>query len=271
MKRPLIGKRILITRAREQSVEFTNLLQKLGAEVIEFPTIKIVPPISWKKLDQAIDQLDSYDWIIFTSVNGVNFFFQRLIEKRKQDSLPPSIKICAIGPATANQLREKKIPVSYMPKEYIAEAILKGFKKISIRGKRILLARAKKARDLLPKGLKEMGAKVDVVEAYRTVRPKEGGRQLKKILIGEKIDAIAFTSSSTVNHFVKLLGGVDLKKTLKNIAIACIGPVTSQTAKEKGLEVQIQPKVYTIRGLSQAMREYFLRKGNQHSSSNCEG
>lgn len=269
MKSPLIGKRILITRAREQAADFTNQLKKLGAEVIEFPTIKIVPPTSWKRLDQAIDQLESYDWVIFTSVNGVNFFYQRLKEKRKKDALPPWIKVCAIGPATANQLKEKKIPVSYIPKEYIAEAILKGFEKMSLRGKRILLVRAKRARDLLPKGLKERGAEVDVVEAYRTVKPKGGGRQLRKILIEEKIDAIAFTSSSTVDHFVELLKGVDLKKTLKNIAIACIGPVTSRTAKGKGLNVQIQPHEYTIPGLSQALREYFLRKRDPHSLSKC--
>ena len=259
-KKPLREKKILITRAREQSGEFAARLKKLGAEVIEFPTIEIVPPLHWGEVDRAIAQLKSYDWMIFTSANGVNFFWQRLKEKGKHRYLPSSLKVCAIGPATANQLREKKIPVSYMPKEYIAEAILKGFERMPIKGKRILLARAKKARDVLPKGLRKMGGMVDVLEVYRTVRPKGEARRLKKHLTEEKIDAITFTSSSTVDHFVELLKGIELKKALKNIAIACIGPVTSRTAREQGMKVQIQPKEYTIPGLCRAIAIYFSNK-----------
>jgi uroporphyrinogen III methyltransferase/synthase len=255
--KPLSGKKILITRPREQSGEFTAQLKKLGAEVIELPTIEIVPPKSWEKLDRAISQLKSYDWIIFTSANGVHFFWQRLKEKRKYRDLPSSLKICAIGPATALQLKEKNIPVSFIPKEYIAESILKGFGRIPIKGKRILLARAKKARDILPKGFRKMGGIVDVVEVYRTIRSKREARRLKKLLLEEKIDAITFTSSSTVDHFAELLKEVDLKKTLKDIAIACIGPVTSQTARKRGMKVHIQPKEYTIPGLSKAIAKYF--------------
>ena len=259
-KKPLNGRKILITRALEQSGEFTARLKKLGAEVIEFPTIEIAPPKSWGKLDRAISQLKSYDWMIFTSANGVNFFWQRLKEKGKHRDLPSSLKICAIGPATANQLNEKKITVSYMPKEYIAEAILKGFERMPIKGKRILLARAKKARDVLPKGLRKMGGMVDVLEVYQTVRPKGGVKRLRKLLSEERIDAITFTSSSTVDHFVELLKGMDLKKALKDIAIACIEPVTSQTARERGMKVHIQPKEYTIPGLTRAIAKYFGKK-----------
>jgi len=255
-KKPIAGKKILITRAREQSGDFSTLLKKMGAEVIEFPTIEIVPPLRWKELDQAIRQLKSYDWIIFTSANGVNFFWQRL-RKQGKYHLPSSLKVCAIGPATANQLKEKKTSVDYMPKEFIAESILKGFDKMAIGGKRILLARAKKARDVLPKGLRKMGAEVDVVEVYRTVKPKAGARRLKKILTEERIDAVTFTSSSTVDHFVKLLKKEDLKQLLRKIALACIGPVTAKTAKEWGMKVQIQPKQYTIPGLTQAIADYF--------------
>jgi len=256
-KKTFIGKKILITRSREQSGEFAARLRKLGAEVIEFPTIEIVPPRSLEKLDRAISKLKSYDWMIFTSANGVNFFWQRLKEKGKHRALPSSLKTCAIGPATANQLKEKKIPVSYMPKEYIAEAILKGFERMPIKGKRILLARAKKARDVLPKGLRKMGGMVDVVEVYRTVRPKGGAKRLRKLLSEERIDVITFTSSSTVDHFVELLKGMDLKKALKDIAIACIGPVTTRTARERGRKVHIQPKEYTIPGLTRAIAKYF--------------
>src|SRR4030042_2314607 len=250
------GKRILITRAREQSGEFATMLKKTGAEVMELPTIEIVPPFSWKELDRVLPRLRSYDWLIFTSANGVHFFWQTLTEKGKI-RLPSSMKVCAIGPATAKQLKEKKISVDYMPKEFIAESILDGFQKKFIKEKRILVARAKKARDILPKGLRKMGAKVDVVEVYRTVKPKGGSKRLRQLLTDGKIDVIIFTSSSTVNHFADLLKKEDLKKRLKGIAIACIGPVTANTAKEWGMKVQIQPKQYTIPALTGAIVEYF--------------
>ncbi len=251
------GKKILITRARDQSVEFTTRLKKLGAEVIEFPTIEIVPPSSWKGVDRAIAQLKSYHWIIFTSANGVSFFYQRLKEKRKNLRLPMSLKVCAIGPATASQLKKKGFPVHYIPKEYVAEAVLDGFKKMGVEGKRILLARAKKARDILPKGLKRFGAEVNVVDAYRTIKPKGGPIRLKRLLSEGQIDVITFTSSSAVNHFVDLLKKEDFKKLLKGISIACIGPITARTVRESGLKVHIQPKEYTIPALTRAIAEYF--------------
>jgi uroporphyrinogen III methyltransferase/synthase len=251
------GKRILITRARDQSSVFAVKLKNLGAEVTEFPTIEILPPRSWKKLDEAMNRLRSYDWIVFTSVNGVHFFWRRLKEKRKNLSRLFSLKVAAIGPATAKKLQEKGIRVSYKPKEFVAEGILRGFKKINLKGRRILLARAEKARDILPKGLRKMGAKVDVVEAYRTAKPIGGSKALKQVLADGKFDVITFTSSSTVNHFVELLKKEDLKKILKGIAIASIGPITTQTAKRLGMKVQIQPKQYTIPALTQAIVKYF--------------
>lgn len=256
-KTPLLGKKILITRARDQSAEFAARLKRLGAKVIEFPTIEILPPTSWKEVDRAIDQLKSYDWAIFTSANGVLFFWQRLIDKGKNHPLLSSLKICAIGPATAKQLEEKGMRIEYIPKEFVAESVLKGFEKIDLKGKRILLARAKVARDILPKGLRKMGAEVDVVEAYRTVNPRGGTKRLNQLLLERGIDAITFTSSSTVNHFAELLKKEDLKILLKDIAIACIGPITAKTARRWGMRVQIQPKQYTILGLAQAIVEYF--------------
>jgi uroporphyrinogen III methyltransferase/synthase len=256
-KKLLTGRKILITRAREQLGDFATLLKKMGAEVIQFPTIEIVPPPRWRELDQAIDQLRSYDWLIFTSANGVKFFWERLKERKKHPHLSSSLKVCAIGPATTRQLRRKKISVDYMPKEFVAESILKGFEKKSIKGKRILLARAKKARDILPNGLKKMGAEVNVVEVYRTVKPKGGSKRLKELLTEGKMDVIAFTSSSTVDHFVELLKKGNLEKLLKGIAIACIGPVTARTARGWGMKVKIQPKQYTIPSLAQAISQYF--------------
>jgi len=257
IKKPLTGKRILITRARDQSSEFATKLRNLGAKVIEFPTIQILPPSRWKGLDQAIDQLKSYDWIIFTSANGVKFFFQRLEERTFPLRFPASLKVCAIGPATAKQLKGKGVRVDYTPKEFIAEAILDGFGKMAVQGKRILLARVKQARDVLPKGLRKMGAEVDLIEVYRTVKPRGGVKRLKQLLTVDKPDVITFTSSSTVNHFVELLKTEDLKKLLKDITIACIGPITAQTVKKWGMKVKIQPNQYTISALTRAIAEYF--------------
>jgi uroporphyrinogen III methyltransferase/synthase len=259
-KTPLTGKRILITRARDQSTVFATELRNLGAEVIEFPTIEIVPPPSWEKLDRAIGQLESYDWILFTSVNGVNFFWKRFREKGKSPFHLLRVKVCAIGPATAYQLQEKGIHVDYTPREFVAEAILKGFEKMELKGKRILLARAEEARDILPKGLRKMSAKVDVVEAYRTVKPKGGLRRLKKVLADGGIDVITFTSSSTVNHFAELFKKDELKGLLGGITIACIGPITARTAKGWGMRVRVQPKEYTIPALSEAIAAYFARR-----------
>jgi uroporphyrinogen III methyltransferase/synthase len=265
-KKPLAGKKLLITRARDQAAVFSSSLRDLGAEVIELPTIEIVPPASWKGLDKAINQIESYSWLIFTSANGVNFFWQRWKERNK-DRLPPSLRICAIGPATAYQLMEKGIEVHTTPKEFVAEAILRGFEKSMLKGKRILLARAKEARDILPEGLRKRGAKVDVVETYRTVKPKGGSKRLKQLLRKGKVDAITFTSSSTVNHFGELLKKEDLQNLLSGITIACIGPITARTAKNWKMRVQIQPKEYTIPALTQAIAQYFVKKthASQHS------
>ncbi len=259
-EKPLFGKRILITRSKKQSSEFSSLLKKNGAEVIELPMIEIVPPRSWKGVDQAIDRLKIYDWIVFTSANGVDFFFERLKDRKKTFTSLSSPKVCAIGPATASRLAERKVFVHLMPKEYVAESILEAFKRESMEGKRILLARAQKARDVLPKGLEKLGARVDVVEVYRTIRPKGGSGKLKRILKERKVDLITFTSSSTVNHFIELLKGEDLESLLQGVLIACIGPVTSERAKQWGMKVQIQPREYTIKGLTQAIVDYFKPK-----------
>ncbi len=266
-KLPLTGKRILITRAREQSAGFAAGLRELGAEVLEVPTIEILPPLRWDDLDRSVDQLASYDWVIFTSANGVKFFWQRLEERKKDLSLPPDLKVCAIGPATAKKLKEKKARIDYVPEEYVAEAILKGFAAVPMSGKGILLARARVARDILPKGLRQMGAKVDVVEVYRTVKPKGGARRLQQLFSESRIDVVTFTSSSTVNHFADLLKKEDLEILLKDTAIASIGPITTRTAKELGLEVRIQPEDYTIPALTQAIVDYFSNSKRQSSNA----
>jgi len=195
---------------------------------------------------------------IFIALTPI-FFWQRLIDKGKNSRLLSSLKICAIGPATAKELKKKGIGVDYVPKKFVAESILQGFRKMMIQGKRILLARAKVARDILPKGLRKMGAEVDVVEAYRTLKPRGGKKRLKQLFTDEKMDIITFTSSSTVNHFAELLKEDDLKILLRGITIACIGPITAQTAKKWGMRVQIQPRQYTIPALTRAIARYFAQ------------
>ncbi|MCX8117370.1 MAG: uroporphyrinogen-III synthase [Desulfobacterota bacterium] len=259
-KKPLSGKTILVTRAREQSADFASRLERLGAEVIPLPMIEIVPPRSWEGMDRAISSLRSYDWIIFTSVNGVAFFFDRLKEMGKTPRSLSKARICAIGPATAEALRKRGVRVEYIPKQFVAESILRGLKRKGIEGKRILLARAERAREVLPEGLQSMGARVDQVEAYRTVKPKGASIRLKKLLGQRKVDVVTFTSSSTVHHFIDLLKGEEVPALLKGVAIACIGPVTAESAREAGLRVHIQPEVYTIPALTRAIERYFRRE-----------
>ncbi len=258
-EKPLSGKKILITRARDQAAVFATSLRDLGAEVVEFPTIEIVSPLRWDELDRAIDQLGSYDWLIFTSANGVNFFWQRLEERGKGLRLPSSLKVCAIGPATAYQLKEKGIEVDYTPKEFVAEAILKGFEKMMLKGRRILLARARQARDILPKGLRQMGAKVDVVIAYRTIRSDRDASVILPLLDGGKVDVITFTSPSTVTHFLGIMGP-DFRLPSK-VRIAFIGPVTAGAARNAGLAVDVVEERYASPGLVDALAAYFERQG----------
>ncbi|MFQ5788195.1 MAG: uroporphyrinogen-III C-methyltransferase, partial [Thermodesulfobacteriota bacterium] len=205
--KPLFGKKVLITRARKQSNTFVELLQELGAEVMVFPTIEIVPPKNWSELDNAIKGISTYDWLIFTSVNGVHYFFERLRKKNRDLRNLKGIKIAAIGEQTAVAVNKQGLIVDLKPDEYRAEGLIGKFKQIDLTGNRILLPRAKVARNILPKELTRMGSVVNVVTAYETKKPnskniKRVENDLKKGLI----DVIAFTSSSTVNNFFSIFG-----------------------------------------------------------------
>jgi uroporphyrinogen III methyltransferase/synthase len=288
-KRPLFGKRILITRAREQAGEMVETIEELGGEAIELPTIKIVAPQSYEVLDRAIHRISepgawslepgavsgvpgasslacpersrrepeasAYDWIIFTSANGVEFFFQRLRELRKDVRILKGIKLAAIGPATAGKLEKAGLLIDFMPGEYVAEAVIEGLKNLGISGKRVLIPRAEVAREILPQELERLGAKVDAVPTYRTVSDPSAIEELRKLLSEARINIIAFTSSSTVKNFMKATQGLDLANLLKDVQIACIGPVTAETAEECGLVVSVTAKDYTIQGLVQSMVE----------------
>ncbi len=257
--KPLEGKTIVITRAQHQAAEFSAGLTVLGARVIEFPTIEIVPPDSWAPLDRAIDGLQGYDWVIFTSANGVRSFVARLRARgRNIDSLK-GIRFCAIGPRTAREMKGERIEAHLVPREYRAEAVVESLAKQGLVGKRVLLARAKKAREILPQGLKSHGARVDVVEAYQTVQPKGETSNLLRLLEEGRIDAIAFTSPSTVSNFMEMFASNrdELLKGLDGVAIAVIGPITRERAVEVGLPVHISPEEYTIPALTSAMAGYF--------------
>jgi uroporphyrinogen III methyltransferase/synthase len=256
-RRPLFGKRILVTRAREQASSFVELLEAQGAEVLQFPLIEFAPPETWRPLDQAIERLETYRWVIFTSANGVEAFFLRLQALRQDARRLGAAKICAIGPATAEILERHSIIPDVVPREFRAEGVIEAFAQYDLRGARILLPRAEVARDLLPKELEELGATVEVVPAYRTVRADANRELLKQLLQDRKIDLVTFTSSSTVTTFMELLGTENLKALLEGVQIACIGPITAATAEGFGVTVNIQPKQYTIPALAEAVLHYY--------------
>jgi uroporphyrinogen III methyltransferase/synthase len=256
-RRPLLGKRILVTRAREQARDFVELLEAQGAEVVQFPLIEFTPPETWEPLDKAIKRLETYRWVIFTSANGVAAFFLRLGALRQDARRLGVAKICAIGPATAEALERHSIIPNVVPKEFRAEGIIEAFKQYDLREARILLPRAEAARDLLPKELEELGATVEVVPAYRTLRADADREMLKQLFQDRKIDLVTFTSSSTVTAFMELLGTEDLKARLEGVRIACIGPITAATAEGFGVAVDITAKPYTIPSLAESIVHYY--------------
>lgn len=248
----LSGRRVVVTRPQDQAQELYNRLRILGAEPVAFPVIAIAPPEPGGPLDQAIARLASYDWVIFTSVNGVEHFWTRLVDSSQDQTVvtdsqspTPGLKIAAIGPATAQALRQRGASVHLMPAEYRAEAILDAIGDVA--GQRILLPRADIARPALADGLREMGALVDEVTAYRTVPTKPAPAAFEALQAG--VDVITFTSSSTVRNFVAMTADLDYGDPL----IACIGPVTAATARELGLQVDVVAQEYTINGLLESI------------------
>jgi uroporphyrinogen-III synthase len=256
----LSGLRILVGRARHQASALSSGLRELGAVVVEIPFIEIREPHSYKPLDTALRNLRHYDWLVLTSVNGVEATFRRLKKLRLTHRQLRHLKIAAIGPATKKAVEQRGLKVNVVPKHYVAESVVESLHG-KAPGKRILLARAQVARDVIPRELRKLGAQVDVVEAYETVVPKSSRARLRAVLRGPKRrpNVIAFTSSSTVRNFVALLGTVwrghphSRKKQLEGIRFASIGPVTSATLRELGLCVDIEAKQYTIPGLLDAI------------------
>jgi uroporphyrinogen-III synthase len=247
---------VLIGRARHQAGLLSRELRKLGADVLEIPFIEIRKPRFFQPLDSALRNLRFYDWLILTSVNGVEAMWERLRKLRLNNRSLQHLKIAAIGPATKGAIEERGAKVAVVPKEYVAESVVKSLRK-QVNGKRVLLVRAKVARDVIPRELRKSGAQVDVIEAYETVVPKKSRRRLRAVLRSKKMrpDVITFTSSSTVKNFVSLLGVRGSRRTgcLEGVTLASIGPVTSGTLRELHLGVDVEARQYTIPGLIQAI------------------
>ena len=256
-KRPLLGKTVVVTRAREQASELVQRLCELGAECLEFPTIKVVPPQDPKPLDGAIARLSSYDWLVFTSVNGVNFFFERLFARNKDVRALHHLRTAVIGPATGARLLDFGLTSDIVPASYRAESVVEAFAGEDIKGQKILLPRANEARPVLPVELTKMGAVVDEVTAYETQTAQDNADGILARLKAGSIDLITFTSSSTVKNFQALLPPESLESLLKNVAIAAIGPITAETARKLGFKVEITAAAYTILGLCEAIRQYY--------------
>ncbi len=254
--KPLFGKRVLVTRSREQASVLSEKLENLGAEAWEYPTIKIQEPDDLAALDNAVAHAGDYSWIIFTSVNGVKAFFQRLKAQKLDIRTLKDAKICAIGPKTAEALEERGLLVDVMPEVFRAEAVIEALKDRIQTGDKVLLPRADLARQVLVDSLQQLGADVHEVIAYQTVLADETDTQLllEKLQAGE-IHVVTFTSSSTVTNFLKLIG--DHRDLLQGITMACIGPVTAETAEKNGLKVDICAEQYTIDGLVNAIQGYY--------------
>ena len=253
-RRPLSGRRVVVTRARAQAGELSERLERLGAEAHEFPTIEIRPPEDFRPLDEAIRDLDSFGWLIFTSVNGVEAFVDRLgyhgLDLR---AVPRGAKVAAIGPATAQRVREIGLRVDVVPEEFRAEALIESIAGASLSGQRILIPRARVAREILPQKLREAGAEVVVAPAYESVPSSEGKERLAKRLEAGEVDCVTFTASSTVENFVRAFGAREAARLLAETRVACIGPITAETARGHGIRVDAEAREYTIPGLIEAV------------------
>lgn len=251
-KKPLAGKRVLVTRARHQAEALAGQLRRLGASVVPVPSIEIRPPRSFRPLDAALRRINRYDWLILTSANGVEALFSRLRKQRMSPRHLRHLGVAAIGPATKAEVERRGLRVHVMPREYVAESVVRALRR-RVKGKRVLLVRARVARDVLPSELRRGGARVEVVEAYQTVVPPKSRRLLREVLRARRPDWVTFTSSSTARNFALLVGVGRLRAALKGTRVVSIGPVTSATLRELGVRVHVQARKFTIPGLVQAL------------------
>ena len=267
---PLAGLRIVVGRARHQASALSSGLRELGAQVIEIPFIEIRKPRSYQPLDTALKNLQDYDWLILTSVNGADALWKRIRKLRLTKRHFKHLKVAAIGPATKKAIEKRGIKVNVVPEEYVAESVVESLRD-QVAGKRVLLARARVARDVIPRELRKLGAKVDVVAAYETVIPRSSLTRLRAILknSNRRPDVITFTSSSTVRNFANLTGKNVRRERprprkaspVDDVRFVSIGPVTSSTLRELGLPVDLEAKEYTIPGLINAIVSARVKPG----------
>lgn len=249
-QRPLFGKRVVITRARSQASGFAEQLRRLGADVVQFPTIRIVDPTDPEPLRRAAADVHRYTWIIFTSVNGVERFWRALHNAGRDTRALAGVSLCAIGPATAAAMETHGARPELVPEEFVAEAVVEALvTNENLRGSRILIPRAEEARAVLPASLRAHGAQVDEVAAYRSVPDAADAGRLRDLLLGNQVDVVTFTASSTVRNYVDALGS-----WVGEAKVASIGPITSRTARELGLPVHVEASEYTIPGLIRAVK-----------------
>lgn len=252
--RPLAGWRVLVTRAGTQAKELSEPLRRKGAAVVEIPTIEIHPPASYAALDHALRKITAYNILILTSVNGVNALFDRWRKLRLPMNECNHLLAVAIGPATAKAMRAEGLDVSVVPQRYVAESVVEALRGRITNHSRVLVVRAKVARDILPNELRKMGAQVDVVEAYETKVPEGAAQRLREVFSNPatKPQVVTFTSSSTAANFLELVGG-KARESLRGVSIASIGPVTSATLTNAGFPPTIEAKQYTMDGLVEAI------------------
>ncbi|OGR88476.1 MAG: hypothetical protein A3A86_03730 [Elusimicrobia bacterium RIFCSPLOWO2_01_FULL_60_11] len=241
---------VLVTRPRGQASGFAGRLRRMGIKVFAHPAIRIIPPKSYAPLDKALRKIGSYDWLIFTSANAVDSFLKRARRLRIRPAALMGLKTCSIGPATAKAMRKAGMPVSKISRDYVAESVLDALP--SVKGMKILIPRARDAREVLPQGLRKRGARVDAVDAYRTVLDKRGAQAIRRLLAGPGLDCAAFTSASTVKNFFLAAG-----RRPKGVIAASIGPVTTRTLLSYGWKPSITARKPTTSHLAQAILNHY--------------
>ncbi len=256
-KKPLFRKRVLVTRAPGQARELVQSLTQHGAEPVEYPTIQIIAAPDFSDLDQALERITSYDWLIFTSANAVKFFFERLTFLRKDARALAGVKIAVIGEKTGNALKKKNVEADLVSEEALAEGLVRAFSNRDLSGKRFLIPRAREAREVLPEALRKKGGVVDIVEAYRTVIPERDRDWLVKQFQNKEIDVVTFTSASTVHNFFEMMDGPKAQKLLEDVVLVSIGPITQQKVEAFGLKVHVLPQEQTVESMVEALVHYF--------------
>ncbi|BDV41329.1 uroporphyrinogen III methyltransferase [Geotalea uraniireducens] len=248
--RPLFGKRVVVTRAADQAGAFSRKLADLGAQVLECPTIEIVPPEQWSQLDEAIAGLSDFDWLVLTSANAVQYFFARLQALGKDSRALGACRVCAVGPKTAALLRTQGVKADLIPTDYKGEGVVTTLRSQEIRGTRVLFPKGDRAREVIEKGLKALGAEVIAPVAYRNITPASLSAEVVQALEERRIHCITFTSSSTVQNLAALLGENRLLRLLEGVLVASIGPITSRSCRDLGLAVHVEPREYTLDALT---------------------